>query len=90
MSFSRARFRGLGTVIMLLMACLYSNAFAQSCRNIVTREGKENAQATGIGRVSGPVVSIVIMVLLPGLKGFGGIGADAGGIGFPSPHHRGL
>jgi hypothetical protein len=76
------RFWGLGTVIMFLTAWLYGNAFAQSYRNIVNRNGEENAQETGIEMVSGPVVSIILMGLFLGMSWFGGIWAVAGGIGF--------
>jgi Zn-dependent protease len=77
------QFWGLGTVIMFLTAWLYGNAFAQSYRNLVERdETKEEIRETGIEMVSGPVVSIVLMLVFLFMVSFGGIWAIAGGLGF--------
>jgi PKD repeat protein/Zn-dependent protease len=76
------RFWGLGTVIMFLTAWLYGNAFAQSYRNVVNRQGEENIRDTGIEMVAGPCISIILMVLFLALTGLGGICAIAGSVGF--------
>ncbi|MFA5347795.1 MAG: PKD domain-containing protein, partial [Methanoregula sp.] len=76
------RFWGLGTVIMFVTAWLYGNAFAQSYRNLVNRQGEENIRETGIEMVAGPCTSIILMVLFLALTTLGGIYAIAGGVGF--------
>ena len=76
------RFWGLGTVIMFLTAWLYGNAFAQSYRNLVKRQGEEEPRELGIEMVAGPCVSIVLMVLFLALIPLGGLFAVAGGVGF--------
>ena len=76
------RFWGLGTVIMFLTAWLYGNAFAQSYRNLVNRQGEENTRETGIEMVAGPCISITLMILFLAITGLGGIYAIAGGVGF--------
>jgi Zn-dependent protease len=76
------RFWGLGTVIMFLTAWLYGNAFAQSYRNLVNRQGEDEPRELGIEMVAGPCVSIVLMVLFLSLIPLGGLFALAGGVGF--------
>lgn len=76
------QFWWLGTGIMFLTAWLYGNAFAQSYRNLVKRQGEEDARETGIEMVAGPCVSIILMVLFLALIPTGGIWAVAGGVGF--------
>jgi PKD repeat protein len=76
------RFWGLGTIIMFLTAWLYGNAFAQSYRNLVQREGEDDPRELGIEMVAGPCVSIILMVLFLALVSLGGIYAVAGGVGF--------
>jgi PKD repeat protein/Zn-dependent protease len=76
------RFWGLGTGIMFLTAWLYGNAFAQSYRNLVKREGDDEPRHLGIEMVAGPCVSIVLMVLFLALIQLGGVFAVAGGVGF--------
>jgi len=76
------QFWGLGTVIMFLTAWLYGNAFAQSYRNLVDREDKEDVRESGIEMVSGPVVSIILMIVFLALSSLGGLWAVAGGVGF--------
>ncbi len=76
------QFWGLGTVVMFITAWLYGNAFAQSYRNIVNREGEEDLRQNGIEMVSGPCISIILMLLFLALVPLGGIFAIAGGVGF--------
>jgi PKD repeat protein/Zn-dependent protease len=76
------RFWGLGTVIMFLTAWLYGNAFAQSYRNLVKRQGEEEPRELGIEMVAGPCVSIVLMILFLALIPLGGLFSVAGGVGF--------
>jgi PKD repeat protein len=76
------RFWGLGTVIMFLTAWLYGNAFAQSYRNLVNRQGEDEPRELGIEMVAGPCVSIILMVLFLALIPLGGLFAIAGGVGF--------
>ena len=76
------RLWGLGTVIMFLTAWLYGNAFAQSYRNLVNRQGEDETRELGIEMVAGPSVSIVLMVLFLALTRLGGLFAIAGGVGF--------
>jgi len=76
------QFWGLGTVIMFITAWLFGNAFAQSYRNLVNREGEDNIRETGIEMVAGPCISIILMILFLALTGLGGIFAIAGGVGF--------
>jgi PKD repeat protein len=76
------RFWGLGTVIMFLTAWLYGNAFAQSYRNLVNRQGEDEPRELGIEMVAGPCVSIVLMVLFLAIIPLGGLFAIAGGVGF--------
>jgi PKD repeat protein len=76
------RFWGLGTAIMFLTAWLYGNAFAQSYRNLVNRQGEDEPRELGIEMVAGPCVSIVLMVLFLALIPLGGLFAIAGGVGF--------
>jgi PKD repeat protein len=76
------RFWGLGTVIMFLTAWLYGNAFAQSYRNLVQREGEDEPRELGIEMVAGPCISIILMVLFLALVSLGGLFAVAGGVGF--------
>jgi PKD repeat protein/Zn-dependent protease len=76
------RFWGLGTVIMFLTAWLYGNAFAQSYRNLVHRQGEDETRELGIEMVAGPCVSIVLMVLFLAILPLGGLFAIAGGVGF--------
>jgi PKD repeat protein/Zn-dependent protease len=76
------RFWGLGTVIMFLTAWLYGNAFAQSYRNLVKRQGEDEPRELGIEMVAGPCVSIVLMVLFLAILPLGGLFAVAGGVGF--------
>ena len=57
------QFWGLGTGIMFLTAWLYGNAFAQSYRNLVNRQGDDEPRRLGIEMVAGPCVSIVLMIL---------------------------
>jgi PKD repeat protein/Zn-dependent protease len=76
------QFWGLGTVIMFLTAWLYGNAFATSYRNLVKRQGEDEARELGIEMVAGPCVSIILMVLFLALTQAGGLWAIAGGVGF--------
>ncbi len=76
------QFWGLGTIVMFLTAWLYGNAFAQSYRNLVNRPGKDNAREIGIEMVSGPCVSIILMLLFIAIIPLGDIWAIAGGVGF--------
>lgn len=76
------RFWGLGTAIMFLTAYLFGNAFAQSYRNLVSREGEPEPRELGIEMVAGPVVSIVLTFVFLGMVTLGGTWAFAGGIGF--------
>jgi PKD repeat protein len=76
------QFWGLGTIVMFLTAWLYGNAFAQSYRNLVNRPGKDNIREMGIEMVSGPCVSIILMLLFLAIIPFGDIWAIAGGVGF--------
>ena len=76
------QFWGLGTIIMFLTAWLYGNAFAQSYRSLVQREGENEPRELGIEMVAGPCVSIILMVLFLALVSLGGIYAVAGGVGF--------
>jgi PKD repeat protein/Zn-dependent protease len=76
------QFWWLGTGIMFLTAWLYGNAFAQSYRNLVKRQEKDNLTEMGIEMVAGPCVSIILMVLFLALIPRGGIWAVAGGVGF--------
>jgi hypothetical protein len=76
------QFWGLGTIIMFLTAWLYGNAFAQSYRNLVKREGKEEIHEIGIEMVAGPVVSIILMLLFLAFIPLGGLWGVAGGVGF--------
>jgi PKD repeat protein/Zn-dependent protease len=76
------QFWWLGTGIMFLTAWLYGNAFAQSYRNLVKRQGKEDAREMGIEMVAGPCMSIILMVLFLALIPAGGIWAVVGGVGF--------
>jgi PKD repeat protein len=76
------QFWGLGTIIMFLTAWLYGNAFAQSYRSLVQREGEDEPRELGIEMVAGPCVSIILMVLFLALVSLGGIFAVAGGVGF--------
>jgi PKD repeat protein len=76
------RFWGLGTVIMFLTAWLYGNAFAQSYRNLVNRQGEDEPREMGIEMVAGPCVSIILMILFLAIIPLGGLFAIAGGVGF--------
>jgi PKD repeat protein/Zn-dependent protease len=76
------QFWWLGTGIMFLTAWLYGNAFAQSYRNLVKRQEKDDMREMGIEMVAGPCVSIFLMVLFLSLTQWGGIWAFAGGVGF--------
>ena len=76
------RFWGLGAIVMFLTAWLYGNAFAQSYRNLVNRPGEDDAREMGIEMVSGPCVSIILMLLFLAMIPLGGIWAIAGGVGF--------
>jgi len=76
------QFWGLGTIVMFLTAWLYGNAFAQSYRNLVNRPGEDNAREIGIEMVSGPCVSIILMLLFLAIIPLGDIWAIAGGVGF--------
>jgi PKD repeat protein/Zn-dependent protease len=76
------QFWWLGTGIMFLTAWLYGNAFAQSYRNLVKRQEKDNPSEMGIEMVAGPCVSIILMVLFLAIIQWGGIWAVAGSVGF--------
>jgi PKD repeat protein/Zn-dependent protease len=76
------QFWWLGTGIMFLTAWLYGNAFAQSYRNLVKRQEKDDLSEMGIEMVAGPCVSIILMVLFLALIQWGGIWAVAGSVGF--------
>jgi len=76
------QFWGLGTAIMFLTAWLYGNAFAQSYRNLVNRQGEDDPRELGIEMVAGPCVSIVLMILFLALSQLEGPWAIAGGVGF--------
>ncbi len=77
------RFWGLGTVIMFATAWLFGNAFAQSYRNLVNRDGgADDTRETGIEMVAGPVMSIILMIVFLLMVQLGGLWAVAGGIGF--------
>jgi Zn-dependent protease len=76
------QFWGLGTVIMFLTGWLYGNAFAQSYRNLVKREGEDGPRELGIEMVAGPVVSIVLTILFLAMTTLGGVWAIAGSVGF--------
>ncbi len=76
------QFWGLGTGVMFLTAWLYGNAFAQSYRNIVNRPGEDNVREMGIEMVSGPCVSIILMLLFLAIIPLGDLWAIAGGVGF--------
>ncbi|MEI7856201.1 MAG: hypothetical protein WCH85_01700, partial [Methanomicrobiales archaeon] len=76
------QFWGLGTIVMFLTAWLYGNAFAQSYRNIVNRPGEDNVQEIGIEMVSGPCVSIILMILFLAIIPLGDLWAIAGSVGF--------
>jgi Zn-dependent protease len=72
----------MGTAIMFLTAWLYGNAFAQSYRNLVNRQGEDDPRELGIEMVAGPCVSIVLMILFLSLSQLEGPWAIAGGVGF--------
>ncbi len=76
------QFWGLGTIVMFLTAWLFGNAFAQSYRNIVNRPGNDDIQEMGIEMVSGPCVSIILMLLFLAIIPLGDLWAIAGGVGF--------
>jgi PKD repeat protein len=76
------QFWGLGTAVMFITAWLYGNAFAQSYRNLVNRPEESDVRENGIEMVSGPVVSIILMLLFLAIIPLGGVIAIAGGIGF--------
>ena len=76
------QFWGLGTIVMFLTAWLYGNAFAQSYRNIVNRPGYDDVREIGIEMLSGPCVSIILMLLFLAIIPLGDIWAIAGGVGF--------
>jgi PKD repeat protein len=76
------RFWGLGTAIMFLTAWLFGNAFAQSYRNLASREGEPEPRELGIEMAAGPLLSIVLTFVFLGMVSLGGIWAFAGGIGF--------
>jgi len=77
------RFWGLGTVIMFVTAWLFGNAFAQSYRNLVNRDGGSgDTREMGLEMVAGPVMSIILMILFLFMVQLGGLWAVAGGIGF--------
>lgn len=76
------QFWGLGTVVMFLTGWLYGNAFAQSYRNLVNRPGEDNAREMGIEMVSGPLISIFLMLLFLAMIPLGDLWAIAGGVGF--------
>jgi PKD repeat protein len=76
------RFWGLGTAIMFLTAWLFGNVFAQSYRNLASREGEAEPRALAMEMVAGPLVSIVLMAASLALVGLGGLWAVAGGVGF--------
>jgi Zn-dependent protease len=67
---------------MFITAWLFGNAFAQSYRNRVNRQGEDNVWETGIEMVAGPCTSIILMILFLGITIMGGIYAIAGGAGF--------
>ncbi len=76
------QFWGLGTIVMFLTAWLYGNAFAQSYRNIVNRPGEDDIREMGIEMVSGPCVSIILMLVFLAMIPLGDVWAIAGGVGF--------
>ncbi len=76
------RFWGLGTLVMFFTAWLYGNAFAQSYRNLVNRPREDNVREIGIEMVSGPCISITLMILFLAIMPLGDIWAIAGGVGF--------
>jgi PKD repeat protein/Zn-dependent protease len=76
------QFWGLGTIVMFLTAWLYGNAFAQSYRNIVNRTGEDDLREMGIEMVSGPCISIILMLLFLAMIPLGDVWAIAGGVGF--------
>jgi PKD repeat protein len=76
------QFWGLGTMVMFLTAWLYGNAFAQSYRNIVNRPGDDDVREMGIEMVSGPCISIILMLLSLAVIPLGDLWAIAGGVGF--------
>ena len=76
------RFWGLGTLVMFFTAWLYGNAFAQSYRNLVNRPGEDNVREIGIEMVSGPCISIILMIVFLAIIPLGDIWAIAGGVGF--------
>jgi len=64
-------------------AWLFGNAFAQSYRNLVNRDGGvDDTRETGIEMVAGPVMSILLMIVFLAMVQLGGLWAVAGGIGF--------
>ncbi len=76
------QFWWLGTGIMFLTAWLFGNAFAQSYRNLVKRQGDDELHKMGIEMVAGPCVSIILMIVFLALIQLDGIWAIAGGVGF--------
>jgi PKD repeat protein len=76
------QFWSLGTIVMFLTAWLYGNAFAQSYRNLVKRPGEDNAREMGIEMVSGPGISIILMLIFLAIIPLGDLWAIAGGVGF--------
>ncbi len=76
------QFWWLGTGIMFLTAWLFGNAFAQSYRNLVKRQGEDERHKMGIEMVAGPCVSIILMIVFLALIQLDGIWAIAGGVGF--------
>ena len=79
---SDIQFWGLGTIVMFLTAWLYGNAFAQSYRNLVNRPGEEDLREMGIEMVSGPCISIILMLVFLAMIPLGDVWAIAGGVGF--------
>jgi PKD repeat protein/Zn-dependent protease len=76
------QFWWLGTGIMFFTAWLFGNAFAQSYRNLVKRQGEEDTREMGIEMVAGPCVSIILMIVFLALIQLDGIWVIAGGVGF--------
>jgi Zn-dependent protease len=76
------QFWGLGTIVMFLTAWLYGNAFAQSYRNLVNRQGDDDIREMGIEMVSGPCISIILMLVFLAIIPLGEVWAVAGGVGF--------
>jgi hypothetical protein len=76
------RFWGMGTLILLVTAWLFGNAFAQPSRNIVEQQDNDRPDTKGLEMVAGPLFSIVFTFVFLAMIPLGGIFAELGAIGF--------